>query len=184
MNVYRTAAVAAVLCLGGLSVTACSGGITPVSSATGAPSSSPPASSPASSPASTPASSPASDPGTTISGSAGSVSVGGSVGNFPIPPGATVLYHGTDGDEFQIVLTSITASATSAYYTQALPAAGYTITSNASGTGATYTGVGINFTGHGDKGEIGALSGVGINNVGSIIGGTGGSLVGINLAPQ
>lgn len=109
---------------------------------------------------------------------------GGTVGNFPIPPGATVLYHGNDGTELQIVLSSVTASEVSTYYAGTLPSAGYTITSNDSGNGTTFSGVGINFTGHGYKGEIGALSGVGINNVGSAIAGTGGSLVGISLDPQ
>jgi hypothetical protein len=183
MNVYRTAAVAALLFVGGLSLTACSGGITPVSS-----SSSPPASSastpPPSSPATTPSDTSTSSTGTTIDGGSSSVTFGGTVGNFPIPPGATVLYHGNDGSELQIVLSSVTASEVDTYYTGTLPSNGYTITSNSSATGNTFNGVGIEFTGHGYSGKIGALSGVGINNVGSIIGGTGGSLVGISLDPQ
>jgi hypothetical protein len=186
MNVSRAAAVAAVLCLGGLSVTACSGGITPVSSSTTPPpsSSAPPASSPASSPATTPSSSSTSSAGATISGDGSSISVGGSAGNFPVPPGATVLYHGNDGAQLEIVLSGVTASEVSSYYTGTLPSDGYTITSNATGNGDTFTGVGITFTGHGYNGKIGALSGVGINNVGSIIAGTGGNLVGIDLDPQ
>jgi hypothetical protein len=58
------------------------------------------------------------------------------------------------------------------FYGSALPTAGYTITENTNATGADINGTAIEFTGHGYKGTIGAVSG------------SSGTVVGITLTPQ
>ncbi|HEY1005431.1 MAG TPA: hypothetical protein VGD83_37955 [Streptosporangiaceae bacterium] len=91
--------------------------------------------------------------------SAGStVSVGGTIGRLPIPPGAQVIDDGTDNGHYRIVFGSVSPSQASRFYTTALPRAGYTIISNTSATGDPFSRTGIWFTGHGHNGQIGALS--------------------------
>jgi hypothetical protein len=181
MNVYRMAALATAACLAGVTLTACSGGIaTPGSSnspaASNSPSSTPPSapSSPATTP---PAGSGSSSSPSSGSASSGTVPVGGSIGSFPLPPGAQVADNVTSGSQIDIVLGSVSASAADSFYTSALQSAGYTITSNASGTSAGAGVAAIEFTGHGYKGDIGALTSLGIS-----FGGAG--TVGITLTPQ
>jgi hypothetical protein len=112
--------------------------------------------------------------------SAGStVAVGGLIGRFPIPPGAQVIDDGTDHGHYHIVFGSVSPSQTSRFYTSALPRAGYTIISNSSATGESFSGTGIWFAGHGYNGQIGALSGLRIPGI-SI----GGNTVEITLTPQ
>jgi hypothetical protein len=180
----RAAALAAV-CVTGLSLAACSGGITTPSAAPPSP-----ATSPASSPTVAPASASATTPpasgatGTTGATSPGSgsstVSVGGSLGTFPIPSGATVVDNGTDGANIEIVLTGVTPQEVSTFYTATLPSAGYTITENSSASDATVSGLTIKFTGHGYEGDIGAASGISIAGVSGISG----EDIGIELIPQ
>jgi hypothetical protein len=180
----RAAALAAV-CAAGLSLTACSGGISTPTAA-----SSSPATSPASSPASTasattpPASGSTGTTGATSpaagSGSGGTVSVGGSLGTFPIPSGATVVDNGMDGANIEIVLTGVTPQEVGTFYTATLPSAGYTITENSSASDATVSGLTIKFTGHGYQGDIGAASGISIAGVS----GLSGEDIGIELIPQ
>lgn len=56
----------------------------------------------------------------------------------------------------------MTPSVVDSFYSRALPQAGYTITQNASGTSGGGSLAAIEFTGHGLKGSIGALSSLGI----------------------
>jgi hypothetical protein len=181
----RAAALAAV-CVAGLSLAACSGGI---STPSAAPSS--PATSPASSPAAAgstasattpPASGATGTSGTTApaAGSGGTVSVGGSLGTFPIPAGASVVDNGMDGSNIEIVLTGVTPQEVSTFYTAALPSSGYTITENSSASDGTVSGLTIKFTGHGYQGDIGAASGISIAGVS----GLSGEDIGIELIPQ
>ena len=86
------------------------------------------------------------------------VSVSGPIGRLPLPPGARVISDGTGNGHYDIVFGSVSPSAASRFYTTALPQAGYTITSNSSATGNSFSGAGIWFTGHGYNGQIGALS--------------------------
>jgi hypothetical protein len=86
------------------------------------------------------------------------VSVSGPIGRFPLPPGAQLINDGTGNGHYDIVFGSVSPSAASRFYTTALPQAGYTITSNSSATGNSFSGAGIWFTGHGYNGQIGALS--------------------------
>lgn len=184
MNVYRAAALAAAACLTGLSLAACSGGLTSVAPPASSPVSSPAAatSSGAAPPASSapPAASPSAStsPGSTGSGS--TVDVGGSLGTFPIPPGATVVDNGTDNNKIEIVLTGVTTQEVGTFYTAALPSAGYTITDNDSAADATVSGLTIKFTGHGYSGDIGAASGVSVPGLTGLTG----NEVGIELTPQ
>ena len=119
----------------------------------------------------TPASSPA------PAGSTASVS--GPIGRFPLPPGAQLINDGTDNGHYDIVFGSVSPSEVSRFYTTALPRAGYTIISNSSATGDSFSGTGIWFTGHGYNGQIGALSSFQISGIS-----LGGNTVEITLTPQ
>src|SRR6266581_5151080 len=119
--------------------------------------------------------SPASSPA-----SAGStVSVSGPIGRFPVPPDAQLIDDGTDNGHYDIVFASVSPSEVSRFYTTALPRAGYTIISNSSATGDSFSGTGIWFTGHGYSGQIGALSSFHIPGIS-----LGGNTVEITLTPQ
>lgn len=136
MNGHRSAALALVAGVAALSAAACSAGITVAGpAATG-----PPA-----------ASSPVSGVGTTVS-------VGGTIGRFPVPPGATVVENGVDNKKIVIILGSVAPAEVSRFYTSALPQYGYRITTNTMASLGSKTGAEIEFTGHGYKGTIGAVS--------------------------
>ncbi len=168
MNTHRSAALVLATCAAGLSLAACSAGIT--SSAT----SSPAASSRAASRSA--AASPA-------SGSGSAVSVGGSIGSFPIPPKAQVVENATENKQTVIILSSVSPSEVSSFYTVALPRAGYKIASNSLATLNSNTGAAIEFTGHGYKGTIGAVSNLPTTGV-SLGGVSTKNFVGITLAPR
>ena len=119
--------------------------------------------------------SPASSPAAASS----TVSVSGPIGTFPVPPGAQVIDDGTDNGHYDIVFGSVSPSEVSGFYTTALPRAGYTIISNSSATGGSFSGTGIWFTGHGYNGQIGALSSFHIPGIS-----LGGNTVEITLTPQ
>jgi hypothetical protein len=163
----RAAALAAV-CAAGLSLAACSGGITTPgaasSSPAGAPASSPTAAASSASATTPPVSGATGTSGATTpatgSGS-GTVSVGGSLGTFPIPPGATVVENvdNSDGQD-AIELSGVQPSDLSSFYSTALPQAGYSISSNDVASSGVLTGAGIEFTGHGYKGNIGDADGI------------------------
>ena len=107
------------------------------------------------------------------------VSVSAPIGRFPVPPGAQVIDDGTDNGHYDIVFGSVSPSEVSRFYTTALPRAGYTIISNSSATGDSFSGTGIWFTGHGYSGQIGALSSFHIPGIS-----LGGNTVEITLTPQ
>ena len=107
------------------------------------------------------------------------VSVSGPIGRFPVPPGAQLINDGTDNGHYNIVFGSVSPSEAARFYTTALPQAGYTITSNSSATGESFSGTGIWFTGHGYNGQIGALSSFHIPGIS-----LGGNTVEITLTPQ
>jgi len=181
MKAYRTAALAVAACSAGLSLAACSGGVTTAGSSAPASSSSPATSAPAASSlsSSAPATSVSASTGGSGAGPGGTVSIGGSIGSFPIPPGATVVDNVTSGSEHDIVLGSVKPAAVASFYASALPQAGYAIQSNTIGSTGSISGSEIQFTGHGIKGQIGAASGLGLGTL------TGGSdVIGITLNPQ
>jgi hypothetical protein len=68
--------------------------------------------------------------------------------------------NGNTGGAIDVVLSGVAPSAVDSFYTAALPQAGYTITSNAQATAFGIGTAGIEFTGHGYKGEIGDANGI------------------------
>jgi hypothetical protein len=157
MKAYRRMAMAVTTCAAGLSLAACTAGVTTASPATSRSSATSPA---ASSPAA--ATSPASP---APASSADTVKVDAPIGSFPIPPAAQVMFNSTCDKEIVIELVSVTPAQASSFYTSALPQAGYKITGNSllSGTGNGIPGsvATIEFTGHGYKGTISALANLG-----------------------
>jgi hypothetical protein len=148
MKRYRSATLALVTCAAALSLAACSAGVTQATPATSTTAVSKPASSPTPSHTASPAA------------AGGTVSLGGSLGNFPLPPGAKVLENATYGNKITLILSSVPPAQVSSFYTSALPHAGYKITSNSSAVIGNSTDAGIEFTGHGYKGLLGAISSV------------------------
>jgi hypothetical protein len=151
MTSYRCAAFTVATCVVGLTA-ACSAGIT---------SARPPKipTTPAShhtAPSPTHTAAPSSSP----SASAGTASVAG-LGSFPIPSGAQVATNIACGQGDIIEAGPVTPAAAAAFYTSALPKAGYTITENTlgsvPGTGGIET---VIFTGHGYSGVIIAMANV------------------------
>jgi hypothetical protein len=149
MSSYRRAAFTLATCVVGLTA-ACSAGITSASppKAPTAPASHHPAPPPTHTAA--PSSSPAA--------SAGKASVAG-LGSFPIPSGAQVATNLACGKGDIIEAGPVTPAAAAAFYTSALPKAGYIITQNTlgsiPGTGGIET---VIFTGHGYSGLIIAMA--------------------------
>jgi hypothetical protein len=89
------------------------------------------------------------------------VSVGGPIGRFPVPAGATVVENVTDGKQAVVLLSSVTPSEVSRFYTAELPRDGFKITSNTLVTGnvgGIGAGAAIEFSGHGYRGTIGAVT--------------------------
>jgi hypothetical protein len=166
MNPYRCVAVALATCAAALSLAACSAGVTtagpPAAPSRGASAASPDATiSGRPSPSSTASKSVAS--GTTIQ-------VSGAVGHFPVPAGAKVAENITTSQETIVIFGLISPAKVSAFYAQALPKAGYTISGNSVITESGNVMAAIQFAGHGFKGTIDALakftgSGVGLGGL-------------------
>jgi len=142
MTAYRLIAMAVSICAVGLSAGACSAGIR---TAQPAKSPLPAASRAASSPVST-----------------GTVSVDAPVGTFPIPHGAQVAANLPCGKQVLLELGSVTPAQASAFYSSALPRAGYKITNSTLTTEPNTTipqGMAeITFTGHAYTGLIIAMA--------------------------
>ena len=157
MKAYRRMAMAVTTCAAGLSLAACTAGVTTASPATSRSSATSPA---ASSPAA--ATSPASP---APASSADTLRVDAPIGSFPVPPGAQVIFNSTCNKQIVIELSSVTPAQASSFYTAALPQAGYKITSNSllaeTGTGLPGSVATIEFTGRGYKGTISALANLG-----------------------
>jgi ABC-type phosphate transport system substrate-binding protein len=148
MNTYRSAAVALTACAASLSLAACTAGITTASTATTSPAAR--NSSSASASASVSQAAPALASRT--------IKVSGEFGSFPIPARAKVAENVASAPGAIVFFDHVTPAKVSSFYAQALPRAGYTITANSviSQSGGTVTF--IQFTGHGVKGTIDALS--------------------------
>lgn len=175
MNAHRAAAIAAVTCAAVLSVAACTAGITSAGPSAPAAASSTAASRPS---------------GSATSGLASTmVSVGGPIGHFPVPAGATVVENASEGNETVILLSSVSPSEVSQFYTAELPRDGFTITSNsmaslsAGSDGGIGAGAAIEFSGHGYKGTIGAVANL-PTSAPSFGGSNGKNFVGITLTRQ
>jgi hypothetical protein len=166
MNPYRCAAVALATCAAALSLAACSAGVStaapPTAPSRGTSAESPDASTSGRPSPSTIASKPAAS-GTMIQ-------VSGTVGHFPVPAGAKVAENITTSQETIVIFGSISPAKVSAFYAQALPKAGYTISNNSVITESGNVVAAIQFAGHGFKGNIDALakftgSGVGLGGL-------------------
>lgn len=152
MNAYRRLAIAVMTGAAGLSLAACSAGVTSASQA------SPSVSHTASPLAGAASHSPSPSPAATVH-------VNAPIGGFPIPQGAKVAYNISCPKQVSIALSPVTPQQASAFYTTALPRAGYKITNNITttdpNTGSPQGLVEIGFTGHGYTGQIVALDNLG-----------------------
>jgi hypothetical protein len=95
--------------------------------------------------------------------------VGGSIGRFPIPPGAKVIENINVDKQIEVVIGSVSPQKASSFYSSALPRAGYKVTINGLSSSGNSSTLGIEFTGHGYKGDITAgsnLSGVSLPSSG------------------
>jgi hypothetical protein len=146
MNTYRSAAVALTACAASLSLTACTAGITTASTA---------ATSPAARNSSS-ASASASQAAPAIASR--TIKVSGEFGSFPIPARAKVAENVASDRGAIVFFDQVTPAKVSSFYAQALPRVGYTITANSVISQSGGTVAFIQFTGHGVKGTIDALS--------------------------
>lgn len=146
MNTYRSAAVALTACAASLSLTACTAGTTTASTAA----TSPAARNSASASASVSQAGPALASRT--------LKVSGESGSFPIPARAKVVENVASDPGAIVFFDQVTPAKVSSFYAQALPRAGYTITVNSVISQSGGTVAFIQFTGHGVKGTIDALS--------------------------
>jgi ABC-type phosphate transport system substrate-binding protein len=146
MNKYRSTALALACCAASVSVAACTAGITTASSpTTSAPAPTHSASVPAAASSRAP--------------SGRMIKVTGSVGSFPVPAGAKVTENiAIDQKDVVVAFGSVTPANVSSFYATALPRAGYTISGNSVVTQDGGTVAFVFFSGHGYKGDIGALS--------------------------
>jgi hypothetical protein len=145
---YRSAAVALTACAASLSLTACTAGTTTASTAATSPAAR--TSSSASAMASVSQAAPA------LAGR--TIKVSGKSGSFPIPARAKVAENVASDLGVIVFFDQVTPAKVSSFYGQALPRAGYTITVNSVISQSGGTVAFIQFTGHGVKGTIDALS--------------------------
>jgi ABC-type phosphate transport system substrate-binding protein len=148
MNTYRSAAVALTACAASLSLTACTAGTTTASTAATSPAAHNSSSASASASASQAAPARASR----------TIKVSGDFGSFPIPARAKVVENVASDPGAIVFFDRVTPAKVSSFYAQALPRAGYTITANSVISQSGGTVAFIQFTGHGVKGTIDALS--------------------------
>jgi ABC-type phosphate transport system substrate-binding protein len=150
MNKYRSTALALACCAASVSVAACTAGITTAAPATSRPATSAPAPSHSASAAAAASS---------RAPSGRMITVTGSVGRFPVPAGAKVTENiAIDQKDVVVAFNSVTPANVSSFYATALPRAGYTISGNSVVTQGGGTVAFVFFSGHGYKGDIGALS--------------------------
>jgi hypothetical protein len=145
MSNYRSAALAAAACAASLTVAACTAGIT---TAANSPATSAPAPTRSASVAAAASSAASSGRMIAISGSL----------SFPVPAGAKVGENIADSKEDVVIFGSVIPAKVSSFYATALPRAGYVISANSVISQGGGTVAFIQFTGHGYKGTIDALS--------------------------
>jgi len=145
MNKYRSAAAALTACAASLSLAACTSGITTASTTTTSPAAANSASASASASASPALAS-------------RTIKLSGEAGSFPLPAGAKVAENVAGPEGTIVFFNQVTPAKVSSFYAQALPRAGYTITVNSVISQSSGTVAFIQFTGHGVKGTIDALS--------------------------
>ncbi len=157
MNAYRNVAAALAACAACLSLAACSAGITTTSSASAdAAQASRSAAAVASSASAAAVASASAAASRAAAGRMISVT-GGSIGSFPVPGGAKVGENISTSSEIGIMFAKVVPAKVASFYAQALPEAGYTVTSNSSSSEGGGVVV-IQFTGHGYTGEVSAFA--------------------------
>jgi hypothetical protein len=161
VHTYRNAAAALAAGAACLSLAACSAGITTASTATTA------ATNSASPSRSATATAPPSAAGRMLQ-------VSGVPGGFPVPAGAKVAENVSTTSGIGVMFSKVTPAKAQTFYTQALPRAGYRITSAQSFSGIMI----MQFTGHGYKGTVSTMAnadpkdtlpGLGTKNVTTIL---------------
>jgi hypothetical protein len=154
MNSYRCAAVALATCAAALSLAACSAGVT-----TAGPPAAPSRGTSAATAAATTSGRASASPTASKPPASGTmIQVSGAIGRFPVPTGAKVAENISSSQETVVIFGSISPAKVSAFYAQALPKAGYTITGNSVLTESGNVVAAIQFSGHGFKGNIDSLS--------------------------
>jgi hypothetical protein len=86
------------------------------------------------------------------------IKVSGEFGSFPIPARAKVVENVASNRGAIVFFDRVTPAKVSSFYAQALLRAGYSITANSVISQSSGTVAFIQFTGHGVKGTIDALS--------------------------
>lgn len=159
MNAYRRVALAAMTCTAGLSLAACSAGIITTSPESHAAAPARPAAASHSAPPHSPSASPKPSPSPTSS-PVRTIRVNAPIRTFPIPPGTQVLVNESCPKHVSVMVGPVTPSKAAAFYSAALPRAGYTITGNITGndpsTGKPVTD--LELTGHNFSGMIFAVA--------------------------
>ena len=149
----RRTVVTVTACAAGLSLAACTAGITTASRSPSVSRPSPTSAAPASrSPSPSPV-------------PVDTVNIDPPLRAFPVPHGAQIISNNTCNKEIIIELGAVTVIAVSRFYNSVLPKNGYKITGNTlintTGKGISGPEAEIQFTGHGYKGTIVALANLG-----------------------
>ena len=146
MSLYRSAALALTTCAASLSVAACTAGVTTATSA-------------ATSPAAPSRSASVAAAASASTAAAGRmISISGSIGSFPVPAGAKVAENIGASQQIIVIFSSVTPANVSSFYATALPRAGDAVSGNSVISEGGGTEAIIQFSGHGYKGNIAALS--------------------------
>ena len=154
MSTYRRTAMAVITCVAGLSLTACSVGITTARTGT---SPSVIASHTGSSPTAGPShSAPPSQSASPRPSPVPTASLNAAIPSFPIPPGSSVVYNLSCLKQISVMVNPVTPSQSSAFYTTALPRAGYKIVDTLATDGLDE----IDISGHGYTGSIATITDV------------------------
>ena len=157
MNTHRRTATAVITCAAGLSLAACSVGITSARPGT---SPSPSASRAGPLPTASSSHSPAVPSSRSASPSPATVAmvaVNAPIHSFPIPAGAQVSFNISCPKSIGLAVSPVTPAQSSAFYTAELPRAGYKIQDNFTMDGI----VEFDFSGHGYTGSIAAFADLG-----------------------
>jgi hypothetical protein len=146
MSIHRSAALALTTCAASLTVAACTAGVTTATSTVTSPAA---------------PSRSASVAAATSAGAAAAgrmISISGSTGSFPVPAGAKVAENIGASQQIIVIFSAVTPANVSSFYATALPRAGYAISGNSVISEGGGTEAIIQFSGHGYKGNIAALS--------------------------
>ena len=146
MSIHRSAALALTTCAASLTVAACTAGVTTATSAVTSPAA----------PSRSASVAAANSAGAAAAGRM--ISISGSTGSFPVPAGAKVAENIGASQQIIVIFSAVTPANVSSFYATALPRAGYAISGNSVISEGGGTEAIIQFSGHGYKGNIAALS--------------------------